>query len=105
VSEAGHAGPWATHDLYRGDQAKAAERERQFQCGENGGGRNNAGRIGALESGAASPSVTGNITLVPSTPTAGNILKGTAPFIHNFGTGNTFIGVKRRQLYDDGRRR
>ena len=36
--------------------------------------------------------VTGNLTMVNSTATAGNILKGGTRFIHNFGTLNTFIG-------------
>jgi len=93
VSEAGHAGPVGPLTTFTaGTQAKAAEVNGNFNAVRTAVD-DNAGRIGALESGAASPSVTGNITLVPSTPTAGNILKGTAPFIHNFGTGNTFIGV------------
>ena len=33
-----------------------------------------------------------NITLSESTATAGNILKGTNPFIHNYGFDNTFMG-------------
>jgi hypothetical protein len=53
---------------------------------------NNHARITTLESSAASPNITGNITLAPSTATAGNILKGTTPFIHDYGTGNTFLG-------------
>jgi hypothetical protein len=36
--------------------------------------------------------VPGNLTMVDSTPTTGNILKGGVPFIHNFGSANTFIG-------------
>jgi hypothetical protein len=53
---------------------------------------NNHARIVTLETNAASPSISGNITLVPSTAATGNILKGTAPFLHNFGTDNTFLG-------------
>ncbi len=34
----------------------------------------------------------GNLKLVNSTPTAGNIMKGTVPFIHNFGTLSTYVG-------------
>ncbi|MCI0329619.1 MAG: tail fiber domain-containing protein [candidate division Zixibacteria bacterium] len=34
----------------------------------------------------------GNFNLENSTASAGNILKGGVPFIHNFGTDNTFIG-------------
>lgn len=45
-----------------------------------------------VESQVANPNVTGNITLVPSTATAGNILKGTVPFLHNFGDRNIFLG-------------
>ncbi len=41
----------------------------------------------------ASPAINGNLTLVAaSTDAAGNIFKGTARFIHNFGSFNTFIG-------------
>ncbi len=36
--------------------------------------------------------ITGNLTMVNSTATAGNILKAGALFIHNFGALNTFIG-------------
>jgi hypothetical protein len=36
--------------------------------------------------------VPGNITMTDSTGTQGNILKGGVPFLHNFGTDNTFIG-------------
>jgi hypothetical protein len=40
-----------------------------------------------------SPSLSGNLTLMESTSaTTGNILKGTTPFIHNYGTQNTFVG-------------
>lgn len=45
-------------------------------------------RITTLEATATG----GNIVLVPSTATTGNILKGTAPFLHNFGQSNTFLG-------------
>jgi len=37
-------------------------------------------------------SSTGNLVLGNSTATTGNVLKGGAPFIHNFGVNNTFIG-------------
>src|SRR5713101_1700571 len=36
--------------------------------------------------------ITGNLTMVDSTATAGNIMKGGVPFIHNFGVNNTLIG-------------
>jgi hypothetical protein len=40
-----------------------------------------------------SPSLSGNLTLVgQSTGGAGNIMKGTTPFMHNYGENNTFIG-------------
>ena len=49
------------------------------------------GPIGAT--GPAGPNdITGNLTMVNSTATTGNILKGAVSFIHNFGSGNTFIG-------------
>lgn len=41
---------------------------------------------------AGSNDITGNLTMVASTPSAGNILKGGVAFIHNFGARNTFIG-------------
>jgi hypothetical protein len=49
----------------------------------------NHNRIAAIESLVSSD----NLVLVPSTGTAGNILKGSDRFIHNFGTDNTFVGV------------
>jgi hypothetical protein len=45
----------------------------------------------AVSSGPAGD-VTGNLTMVDSTATAGNILKGGVLFLHNFGVDNTFIG-------------
>jgi hypothetical protein len=49
------------------------------------------GPIGAT--GPAGPNdISGNLTMVNSTATTGNILKGAASFIHNFGSGNTFVG-------------
>jgi hypothetical protein len=33
------------------------------------------------------------LTTEPSTSTAGNILKGSSSFIHDFGTNNTFVGI------------
>jgi hypothetical protein len=35
----------------------------------------------------------GSLVLPASTPTAGNILKGSSRFLHNFGTSNTFLGL------------
>jgi hypothetical protein len=45
-----------------------------------------------------SPSLSGNLTLVDSTAAAGNIMKGAARFIHNFGANNTFIGANAGNL-------
>jgi len=53
---------------------------------------NNHARITTLESSSANPSITGNITLPNSTATTGNIIKNGAPFLHNLGDGNTFLG-------------
>ena len=36
--------------------------------------------------------VPGNLTMLNSTPTAGNLHKGGARFLHNLGTNNTFLG-------------
>jgi len=42
---------------------------------------------------SGSPSFGGNLTLAnPSTATTGSIMKGGNRFLHNFGTGNTFVG-------------
>ena len=87
---AGPVGPLTTFTA--GTQAKASEVNGNFSAVKTAVD-DNAARIGALETGAASPNVTGNITLVPSTAAAGNILKGTTRFIHNFGSQNTFVGV------------
>src|SRR5436189_274175 len=93
VSEGTHAGPVAPLTTFTaGTPAKASEVNGNFSAVSTAVNDNNS-RITALESGAANPNITGNITLVPSTASAGNILKGTAPFIHNFGLNNTFIGV------------
>jgi hypothetical protein len=89
----GHAGPVEPLTTFTaGTSAKASEVNGNFNKVKTAVD-DNAARVGALESGAASPNVTGNITLAPSTATAGNILKGTQPFLHNFGVDNTFIGV------------
>jgi hypothetical protein len=41
---------------------------------------------------------TGNLDLDLSSATAGNITKNGAPFVHNFGTSNTFLGVNAGNL-------
>ena len=56
----------------------------------------NDSRITTLQT---NPSITGNLTLVPSTATAGNIMKGVGLFIHNFGTNNTFVGLSAGNLH------
>jgi hypothetical protein len=53
--------------------------------------------LGAAAGGAnaditALSGITGNIALPNSTATAGNLTKGGAPFLHNYGSTNTFLG-------------
>ena len=55
------------------------------------------GLLSALLSSVASAQdvdVPNNLTMRNSTETHGNILKGGVPFLHNFGTNNTFLGSK-----------
>jgi len=93
VIHTGHAGPVEPLTPFAtGQTAKASEVNGNFNKVKTAVDSNDL-RITVLESGAASPNVTGNITLVPSTADAGNILKGTGSFIHNFGSDNTFLGV------------
>ena len=49
----------------------------------------NNSRIGTIEATV----IGGNVVLVPSTATTGNIMKGANSFIHNYGINNTFLGV------------
>ncbi len=46
--------------------------------------------------------VPGNLTMVDSTATEGNILKGAVPFLHNFGSANTFLGSNAGNLTMEG---
>ena len=46
--------------------------------------------------------VPGNLTMVDSTATAGNILKGGLRFLHNFGVNNTFLGSNAGNLTMSG---
>jgi len=55
-------------------------------------GVNASSRLTVLETGATNPNITGNLSLVPSTATAGSILKGGTRFLHDFGLFNTFVG-------------
>jgi hypothetical protein len=52
--------------------------------------------------GAQDVDVPGNLTMVDSTDTAGNILKGGVPFLHNFGLANTFLGSNAGNLSMSG---
>jgi len=86
-SQAGPVGQLTT--FTGGTQAKASEVNGNFNTVSTAVNDNDT-RIGAIE---AHVTPAGNIVLGTSTANAGNILKGTVPFIHNFGTSNTFIGV------------
>jgi hypothetical protein len=96
LSHAGPVGPLT--NFTAGTPAKAAEVNGNFSAVSTAVNDNDA-RITTLQS-TVTPA--GNIVLVPSTASAGNILKGTAPFIHNFGTSNTFIGVNAGNLTTTG---
>jgi hypothetical protein len=94
----GHADPVGPITTFSsGTTAKASEVNANFSALVTAT-NNNDSRITTLENGAANPNVTGNITLVPSTATAGNVLKGAELFMHNFGTDNTFVGVSAGNL-------
>src|SRR6266850_5844582 len=101
LSHAGPVGPLTTFTA--GTPAKSSEVNGNFSAVSTAVNAND-GRITTLETtvtgGNVSP--TGSIVLVPSTASAGNILKGTTPFIHNFGTDNTFIGVNAGNLIMSG---
>ena len=79
------------HEFVAGSKAKAAEVNDNFDAVKQSVDDNH-GRITILEANDADPDISGNITLVPSTPTTGNILKGTDLFLHNYGADNTFLG-------------
>ncbi len=53
--------------------------------------------------GAQDVDVPANLTMLDTTDsTVGSVLKGGAPFLHNFGTGNTFLGSNAGNLTMDG---
>jgi endosialidase-like protein len=54
----------------------------------------NASRLETVETNAAKPDLApdGNLLLGVSTPTSGNIIKDARPFLHAFGSWNTFLG-------------
>lgn len=85
ASLAGSVGPLTTFNA--GSTAVASEVNGNFNALSTAVNDNHA-RIGTLETTATG----GNIVLAPSTAITGNILKGTAPFLHNFGQSNTFLG-------------
>jgi hypothetical protein len=90
ASKGSHAAPVGPLTAFTaGTTAKASEVNSNFST-VKAAVDDNASRITTLET-TVTPA--GSIVLVPSTASAGNILKGTTPFIHNFGVGNTFIGV------------
>jgi len=53
----------------------------------------NAARLGANTFAATQTIDSGNLDLDASTGTSGNITKNGSPFVHNFGTSNTFLGL------------
>lgn len=52
--------------------------------------------------GATGGTISGNVNLDVSSQTTGNILKDGYPFIHNFGTYNTFVGLNSGNLIMTG---
>lgn len=83
------AGPIGVpNTLQSGATAKAADVNANFTAVVTGVNANDA-RLTAIEAAVAG----GNVVLGASTATAGNILKGLLPFVHNFGSNNVFVGV------------
>lgn len=85
VAQADPVGPITTFNS--GSTARASEMNANFYAIVTATNRHDS-RIRDLEMGV----VAGNLSLLPSTPTAGNILKGGKRFIHDFGVNNTFVG-------------
>ena len=89
------AGPVSVPNAFTsGTPARAADVNANFSAVATAI-NDNSSRLSSLEAGARSPDLapTGNLVLGPSIATAGNILKGTDPFIHSYGSANTFVGV------------
>lgn len=103
AAAAGYAQTTVPHTFTSGTTAKASEVNANFQALTNAinniqltpgpqGLQGPAGPTGAT--GPQGPNdIAGNLSMLNSTATVGNILKGGFPFIHNFGTDNTFIGI------------
>lgn len=88
ASLAGSVGPLTTFNA--GSTAVASEVNGNFNALSTAVNDNHA-RIGTLETMVTG----GNIVLVNSTASTGNIMKGNIPFLHNFGLNNssTFLGL------------
>lgn len=87
----GHAGEVTGLTAFTaGTPARAAEVTGNFTATKTAVDDNYA-RILALQS---NPSISGNLTLAPTTGSdTGIVMKGTVPFLHNFGSANTFLGL------------
>jgi hypothetical protein len=59
----------------------------------DGAALSNVAKLGANTFTATQTIDTGNLDLDPSTPTTGSVTKNGTRFLHNFGTGNTFLGL------------
>ena len=81
------------HKFTAGTPARAAEVNANFTAVESAVNSEES-RLRTLETNAAKPDLApgGNLVLSVSTPTAGNIIKDSHPFLHSYGNGNTFLG-------------
>jgi hypothetical protein len=87
TSLAGSVGPLTTFSA--GTTAQASQVNGNFSAVSTAVNDNNA-RINMLQTVVTAG---GNIGLANSTEFTGNILKGVSPFLHNYGTDNTFLGI------------